>query len=68
MNNTLLKEVEHDINAVQAKLHVARAEAKRNQDYIDGKRAKYQIGQIEKQVDQIITEYRNADRKEATNG
>jgi predicted nucleic acid-binding Zn-ribbon protein len=57
MNHTYLKQLENNINALQAKLGLLRAEAKRNANTIDGEKAIDQIKDLEAQVDKLQDEY-----------
>jgi peptidoglycan hydrolase CwlO-like protein len=66
MNHNELKRLENNINAVQAKLGVLRAEAKRHQNSIDGERAKQEIEKLEVRVDDLQREFTL--RKEVING
>lgn len=57
MNYNQTKRIEHDINAMQAKLGLLRAELKRCQDNIHFEELKEEINRIEYDIDEMQKKY-----------
>lgn len=57
MNFNQTKRIEHDINAMQAKLGLLRAELKRCQDSVHYEELKEEIGSLEYTIDQMQVKY-----------
>lgn len=67
MNHDELKDTENNINAIQAKLGLLRAEAKRHKGTIKYTEIQNDIADLESQVDQLQAKYIKT-KREVNNG